>query len=189
MSQHRNSRRNPWKTLRRTRRYDNPWISVTESKVVNVAGRKGIYGTVHFKNLAIGIIPIEKNGDTYLVGQHRYPLGQYSWEIPAGGGRIGTSPMSSARRELHEETGLRASSVHKILTMHLSNSVTDEVAHIYLATGLSQENPHPEEDEVLRVIRVSLKKALAWVRTGKITDAMSVAGLLRVVEMVKRTSS
>lgn len=153
--------------------------------MINPGRQKGIYGTVHFKNRAIGIIPIEPNGDTYLVGQYRYALSEYSWEIPEGGGAIGVPPLKTAKRELLEETGLKARRYQEILRMHLSNSVCDELAIIYLAFGLTQWEPEPEEDELLDIRRVPLKAAYEMAIRGEITDSMSVAGLLRAYEIVR----
>jgi 8-oxo-dGTP pyrophosphatase MutT (NUDIX family) len=169
---------NPWKTLSSDEKYDNPWIRVTEHQVVNPNGGRGMYGTVHFKNLAIGILPVDEAGNTWLVGQHRYPMNKYSWEIPEGGGKLGIDPLVSAKRELSEETGIEAAKWVKILEMDLSNSVTDERSIVYLATGLTFGKSHPEEDEALTVRKVSLRAALGMVLAGEITDAISVAALL-----------
>src|SRR5579871_191774 len=100
--------KNPWQIISEKNIYDNPWINITEFDVINPGGGNGIYGKVHFKNLAIGILPLDENMNTYLVGQYRFPLDQYSWEIPEGGGMIGIDPLISAQRELIEETGLVA---------------------------------------------------------------------------------
>jgi hypothetical protein len=99
---------NPWKVLNSSLKYDNNWIKVTEYDVINPSGGKGIYGKVHFKNIAIGIVAIDENMNIYLVGQYRFTIDQYSWEIPEGGCIIGTDPLESAKRELLEETGLKA---------------------------------------------------------------------------------
>jgi 8-oxo-dGTP pyrophosphatase MutT (NUDIX family) len=170
---------NPWTTISGEEKYDNPWINVTEYQVLNPKGGQGIYGKVHFKNLAIGIIPVDKDMNTWLVGQFRYPLNEYSWEIPEGGGKIGISPLESAKRELLEETGLKANKWTEILTMHLSNSVTDEKAIIFLAEDLSQHEAEPEETEELMIKKVSFEEAYQMVLNGEITDAMSVAGILK----------
>ena len=176
--------RNPWRILRSRSQYQNAWIGVTEDRVLNAAGQPGIYGTVHFKNLAIGIVPLDAQGYTYLVGQYRYPLRQYSWEIPAGGGSRKAAPVTTARRELLEETGLTARRFKRILRLHLSNSVTDEVAYIFLATGLKRGESNPEASEVLHIKKVPFVKAHAMVKRGLITDAMSVAGILQVAELI-----
>ncbi len=172
--------KNPWKTLSSEEKYNNPWINVTEHQVINPSGNKGIYGKVHYKNLAIGIVPIDEKGYTCLVGQYRYPLDAYSWEIPEGGGLLNTDPLLSAQRELLEETGLKAAHWEKILEMYLSNSVSDEKAIIYLASGLSQHNAEPEETEQLKLKKVHFEEAYEMVMTGVITDAMSVAALLKI---------
>lgn len=173
------SMENPWKTLKSSVKYENPWISVTEHDVINPNGGKGIYGTIHFKNLAIGILPVDDEGFTWLVGQYRYPLRSYSWEIPEGGGPIEIDPLVSAKRELKEETGLEADRWEKIMELHLSNSATDETSIVYLARGLRQGTAHPEEDEQLTLKRLPLEEAIRMAIDGKITDAISVAALLR----------
>jgi len=171
---------NPWTTLSSDQHYDNPWITVTEHKVLNPSGNPGIYGTVHFKNLAIGVVPVDAEGCTYLVGQYRYPLGRYSWEIPEGGGRRDVPPLASAKRELLEEVGLVAAGWQEILRMDLSNSVTDEEAICYLAWDLEQRAAEPEDTEQLQIRRLPLREAVGLALAGAITDSMSVAALLRV---------
>ena len=171
---------NPWKVLSQKQIYDNPWIGVTEFDVINPGGGKGIYGKVHYKGLAIGVIPIDHEGYIWLVGQYRFVLDQYSWEIPEGGGGLEVSPVESAQRELREETGLVATEWTFLLEMHLSNSVSDERALVYLARGLEQHEAMPEETEQLMVRRVPLGEAYEMVERGEITDSMSVAGILKV---------
>ena len=146
---------NPWKTLTKTPIYENPWISVTEHQVLNPAGNPGIYGVVHFQNNAVGVVPYE-NGYIWLVGQFRYPLNRYSWEIPEGGGPMHIATLEAAKRELKEETGMTAAQYEKIVEMHLSNSVSDEYAIVYLATNLTHGDAEPEETEELHVRKVSL---------------------------------
>jgi 8-oxo-dGTP pyrophosphatase MutT (NUDIX family) len=172
--------KNPWTILGEKPVYDNKWINVTEFDVLNPNGGKGIYGTVRFKNLAIGVIPLDKDGYTWLVGQWRFPLDMYSWEIPEGGGDPALPPIESAKRELQEETGLVATEWTLIQEMHLSNSVSDERALIYMARGLKQEEAMPEETEQLMVKRVSFDEAFEMVERGEITDSMSVAAILKV---------
>jgi 8-oxo-dGTP pyrophosphatase MutT (NUDIX family) len=137
------SEKNPWKTLSSRQIYDNPWISIREDKVIKPAGGEGIYGVVSFKNYAVGIIPIDANNNTWLVGQYRYTLNEYSWEIPMGGGTLGVDPLAGAQRELREETGLIARRWQKILTLHTSNSVTDEIGFVYVAQELEQRETEP----------------------------------------------
>lgn len=171
---------NPWQIKSSKKSYDNPWISVTEHQVKNPSGNNGIYGVVHFKNVAIGIVPLDENFNTWIVGQYRFPLQEYSWEIPEGGCAEHESSLAAAARELEEETGLHATQYTKILHMHLSNSVSDEKAEIYIAQGLTQHAPLPEETEQLVVKQVSFNEVFDMVQNGIITDAMSVAAILQV---------
>jgi 8-oxo-dGTP pyrophosphatase MutT (NUDIX family) len=171
---------NPWQILENKEIYENPWILVTEFQVINPSGGKGIYGRVHFKNTAVGIVPIDEDGFTWLIGQYRFPLNQYSWEIPEGGGGSGENPLDAAKRELVEETGLIAREWSEILTMYLSNSVTDEKAIIYLARGLEQRISSPEETEKLAVRKLHFDEAFTMVERGEVTDAMSVAAFQKL---------
>jgi len=175
---------NPWTILGEKKVYDNKWIGITEYEVLNPNGGKGIYGKVHFKNLAIGVVVLDEEGYTYLVGQYRFPLEAYSWEIPEGGGDMDVPPVESAQRELLEETGLVASEWTHILDMHLSNSVSDERAYVFFARKLEQREPMPEETEQLVVRRVHFDEAYQMVERGEITDSMSVAGILKVKLML-----
>ncbi|MGN6492386.1 MAG: NUDIX domain-containing protein [Agriterribacter sp.] len=176
---------NPWKIIQQKDIYDNPWISVTEYDVINPSGGKGIYGKVSFKNMAIGIVPLDEEGYTWLVGQYRFPINAYSWEIPEGGGEAGIDPLSSAQRELLEETGLKAQQWDKILDMHLSNSVTNETGVVYLARNLSQHEAQPEETEQLIVKRIKFEEAFEMVLRGAITDSLSVGGILKLEYLLK----
>lgn len=171
---------NPWTTLNERVAYENPWIKVEHHDVLNPAGGDGIYGKVHFKNLAIGVIPIDENDHTWLVGQFRYPLGYYSWEIPEGGGPLGIDPLDSAKRELLEECGLVASQWSLLIEMDLSNSVSDEKSLIYVAEGLEQREAEPEDTEQLKIKYLPVDEAIEMVHSGIIRDSMSVAGLLRL---------
>lgn len=172
--------KNPWTILSEKLIYDNPWISVTEFDVIQPGGAKGIYGKVHFKNLAIGVIPMDEEGNIYLVGQYRFPLNQYSWEIPEGGGAHSVPAIESARRELQEETGLTASRWDELITLHLSNSVSDEFGIVYLARGLKQGEASPEETEDLQVKKMNLEEVYQMVISGGITDSLTVCGILRL---------
>jgi 8-oxo-dGTP pyrophosphatase MutT (NUDIX family) len=169
----------PWRTHRTRLVYDNPWIRVTESDVTNPGGGEGIYGVVHFKNRAIGVIPVDDEGNTWLVGQYRYTLGSYEWEIPEGGCPEDELPLEAARRELSEETGLIAENFELLLDdIALSNSVSDERATIYLATGITSAESNPEETEELKIRKLPLEEAVDMARSGRITDSVSVIALL-----------
>jgi ADP-ribose pyrophosphatase len=172
--------KNPWKTTSDKKIYENPWISLTEYQVINPAGGKGIYGKVHFKNLAIGILVLDEHYDTWLVGQYRYPLNEYSWEIPEGGGAHGIDPLESAKRELKEETGIDADKWTEIQRIHLSNSVSDELGIIYVAQNLKFGEANPEDTEQLAVRKLPFNQALEMVMSGEITDSLSVAAILKV---------
>jgi 8-oxo-dGTP pyrophosphatase MutT (NUDIX family) len=176
--------RNPWTVLAQREIYGNKWIGLTEYDVINPGGGKGIYGKVRFKSLAIGILPLDNQGYTWLVGQYRFPLDAYSWEIPEGGGDLLVAPVESAQRELLEETGLVASEWTELMQLHLSNSVTDEHAFIFLARGLQQREAAPEETEELVVRRLAFDEAYRMAECGEITDSMSVAAILRVKLML-----
>lgn len=175
---------NPWKTLSRKKIYENPWISAEEHDILNPAGNPGIYGKVHFKNKALGIIPIDQFGNTWLVGQYRYTLNEYSWEIPMGGGPIGQDILESAQRELKEETGLTAKKWTEVLRIHTSNSVTDEEGFVFLAEDLKEGEPEFEETEVIKIHKLPFEEAVQWVMEGKITDGISIAGILKVDKLL-----
>lgn len=172
---------NPWKTHHGKELYDNPWINVTEYQVTNPSGGAGIYGVVSFKNLAIGVVPLHADGTITLVGQYRYPLERYSWEIPEGGGPVGVDPLESAQRELLEETGLKAHRWQELFRMHLSNSVSDELGIVFLAQEFEQHHPEPEETEDLELLRIPLQEAYQAVQDGLITDSLTVAAIFRMM--------
>lgn len=171
--------KSPWITKSREVKYDTPWIEVSHHQVINPAGKPSIYGTVHFKNLAIGILPLDKDFNTWLVGQWRYPLNAYSWEIVEGGGTIGVDPVESAKRELKEETGLTASKYTLLCNMHTSNSATDEYCYIYLAQDLQIGEAEPEESEDLQIKKVPFNLAYQMVMDGEITDSLSMIAILK----------
>ena len=171
---------NPWKIISSREVYDNNWINVTHYEVINPGGGNGIYGKIHYKNIAIGILALDDDLNTWLVGQFRFVLDKYSWEIPEGGGIHGIDPLESAKRELLEETGLTASSWQEIQKMHLSNSVGNEHAIIYLARDLIQGTAEPEETEDLQVRKVPFEEVYNMVLSGQITDSITVAAVLKV---------
>ena len=175
---------NSWQTLSSEEKYDNRWINVTEYQVINPAGGKGIYGKVHFKNKGIGIVAFDNDENTWLVGQWRYTLDEWCWEIPEGGGALDTDPIESAKRELKEETGLVAERWTMIQRAYLSNSVSDEEGFLFLAEDLTQQESELEDTEAdLKVWKLPFKDALQMVLTGKITDSLSVMGILKVARL------
>jgi 8-oxo-dGTP pyrophosphatase MutT (NUDIX family) len=176
----------PWKRRHVVERYDNAWICVEHHDVLTPGGSPGVYGVVHFKNLAIGIIPLDPNGDTWIVGQYRYPHRAYSWEIPEGGGRLDVDPLVSAQRELEEEVGLRAARWDLILEMDLSNSVTDERCLIYLARDLEPCASHPEDTEELVIRRIPFSELHRGVVEGEYRDSLTIAGVLKLQHMLDK---
>ncbi len=176
----RDETRSPWHTVSSRQVYDNPWIAVREDRVVRPDGEPGTYGVVHFKNIAVGVLPIEDD-HIYLVGQHRYPLNLYSWEIPEGGCPEGEEPLVAARRELREETGLEAKHWRMLGEAYLSNSVADEYAVWFLATGLVHGKPSPEGTEAIDVRRLPLREAQMMALSGQITDALSLLAIMSYV--------
>lgn len=174
-----NQTKNPWTTLKTELKFETPWISVNKHDVLNPAGKPGLYGLVHFKNLAIGVLPLDENLNTWLVGQWRYPLNAYSWEIPEGGGPHHENPLVSAERELKEETGLIAGEYKELCRMHTSNSATDEYAILFIARNLRQEEAEPEESEDLQVRKLPFEEAYDMVMTGEITDSLSMVAILK----------
>ena len=169
-----------WKTKTSRVVYENPWIKVSHEDVVTPKGTDGIYGVVHFKNIAIGVIPLDEESNTWLVRQSRYTLNQYTWEIPEGGCPEGESPLSAAVRELEEEVGLKANQWAELMRLHTSNSVTDELAIVFVARDLEQGMQQLEATEDIEVRKLPLTDAIDMVKRGEITDAISVAALLRL---------
>ena len=174
-----------WQRVNSQTVYDNPWITVSHQQVITPAGTEGIYGVVHFKNIAVGIVPLDQDNNTWLVKQHRYPLRQDSWEIPEGGSPESESTLETAKRELEEEVGLKANQWTELLTLHPSNSVTDEKAVVFLAEQLSLGKQLLEDSEDIEVLKLSLQEAIDMVLDGRITDGISVAALLKLA-IIKR---
>lgn len=169
-----------WKTKSVREVYSNPWINVSHHEVINPSGNDGIYGVVHFKNKAIGILAIDENDQIILVGQHRYPLSSYFWEIPEGGCPIGEDHLDTAKRELKEETGFEAEKWTPLCSFHLSNSVTDEEGQLFLAENLKEGISSPEETEELTIKKVTLDEALNLIEGGMITDAITIMAIYKL---------
>ncbi|TAJ70669.1 MAG: NUDIX hydrolase [Phenylobacterium sp.] len=167
--------------------FENPWITVTEFAATAPTGKPARYGLVSFKNYAVAVLPLYDDGTTVLVGQNRFPAGDYSWEIPEGGGPLEHDPLESAKRELAEETGLQAAEWHEVMRAQLSNSVTDEQMFGYLALGLSRARAGQEMDdtEAIEVVRVPFREALDAAMAGDIKDMLTVAMLLKAYHMAR----
>ena len=176
----------PW--TRRSRRvaYENPWLTIWHDEVTQPDGAPGIYGVVHFANLAAGVLVLDADDRILLVGQHRYALGTYSWEIPEGGVPAGETALKGAQRELREETGLEAADWQELARIHLSNSVSDELAILFLATGLTHGIAAPEGTEDLEMRWLPFAEAMAMTLDGRITDAMSVVAIQRLALLQAR---
>lgn len=170
--------KNPWKTTSTRQIYQNDWIRVREDQVITPAGTYGVYGVVETKP-AIGIVPVTEQLETYLVGQYRYTLDFYSWEIPEGGGKEGELVLDGAKRELLEETGISASKWMDLGTCHTSNSITNETAYLFLAEELKNGRPNPDHTEDLKILKLPFLQAWEMVLTGEIQDAMAIIGLMR----------
>ncbi|WP_019962338.1 NUDIX domain-containing protein [Woodsholea maritima] len=179
-------RRGPWIIHGEKIAYDTPWMTVTDYQVTCPDGSPSSYGVMSPKNLAIGIVPLFDNGDVMLVGQYRFALDAYSWELPEGGGPKGDIPLASAKRELKEETGLSADHWQEILGLDLSNSITDECAHAFLAWGLTQGEAEPEGTEDITIQRVPFQTALKMAMMGDIRDAFTLVMLAKVDYMARR---
>jgi len=181
-----NESTNPWTRLSCEVKYENPWIKVMEDKVLNPAGKDGIYGVVHFKTNAVAIIPLDEHNNTWIVGQYRYPLNSYEWEVIEGGCPEGTSLVETAQRELMEEAGLKAENFEMILEMQLSNSTTDELSYTYIARNLTEVEARPEEDEQLCIKKLPFEEVYQMVLRNEIRDGLSVASILRAKIVLER---
>ena len=174
------SDKNPWRFVRSREIFQNAWFEIREDEVINPAGTQNFYGRVNFKNQAIGIIPLDSEQNTWLVGQYRYVLDEYSWEIPMGGSPLGEDPLETAKRELKEETGLSASSWTSLMRLHTSNSVTNEEGFVFVAQQLTEGDTAFEETEMITIKKLPLETAVNMALNSEITDAISVAGLLKL---------
>lgn len=176
--------KNPWNLLNKKDVYESPWISVSHHDILNPVGNPGTYSVVHFKNFAIGVLPLDENFNTWIVGQFRYPFNMFTWEIPEGGGPLNIDPRESAKRELEEECGIIANKFTFIQHMQLSNSATDEVAYLYVAQNLSFTKSSPDDNEELHVKKIHFNELYEMVLNGKVTDSLTVAAVLKTKLMM-----
>jgi 8-oxo-dGTP pyrophosphatase MutT (NUDIX family) len=170
-----------WKII-----HDSQWLRLTEHGVTQPDGSEGQYGVVQFKNLAIGVLPLDEDGNTWIVGQHRFALNEYSWELPEGGGALDTAPLETAKRELREETGLSASDYHPLCFFFTSNSVTNERAYGFLAWGLQEGEASPEPSEELELRKIPFRELFEDVISGKITDGFTITMVLMAAEKARK---
>lgn len=177
-------KRGPWTTLSERLAYETPWISVSHHEVIDPGGKQGVYGVIHFKNLAVGVIPLDAEMNTWIVGQYRYPMEAYSWEMPEGGGSRNVLPLESAKRELREEAGIEAEKWTEILQMDLSNSASDEKAVIFVAQVLTFHAPEPDHDEELEQRKLHFEELYRMVQRGEVRDSLTVAAVLKVKLMM-----
>jgi 8-oxo-dGTP pyrophosphatase MutT (NUDIX family) len=176
-----------WRIRSARTAYANKWITVREYETVAPTGADALYGLVHMKNLALGVLPIDENGQTILIGQERFPFGRYSWELPEGGGSPEVSPLEGTQRELSEEAGMKAEHWLPLVSdMHMSNSVTDERAFAFIAWGLSPDDSFAgDSSEELSVRRVSFAEALKMAVSGEITDAFTLVMLFKADHLLR----
>lgn len=178
--------KNPWTVKSKEVVYDNPWMQIQHHEVINPSGGDGIYGVVHFKNYAVGVIPIDENGYTWLVGQYRYPLDLYSWELPEGGGPLEDEPLESAKRELREEVGITAKKWTKLMDIHTSNSITDELGFVYVAQDLTFGETEHEEVEEIAIRKVHFSELVKMIMNGQITDSITIASVLKLQLLINQ---
>lgn len=182
MSEHLSKRENTWTTLSENLEFENGWFSVKTYKTLNPSGQPTDYGLIHFKYRAIGIVPYEE-GYIWMVGQSRFAIDRYSWEIPEGGCPVGEDPLDTAHRELEEETGIRADAISPLFEMHVSNSITDEWGQVFLATGLSHGANKLEDSEDISVAKIHVDELYQKVEAGEITDSLTVTAIYKIMLM------
>jgi 8-oxo-dGTP pyrophosphatase MutT (NUDIX family) len=177
--------KNPWEILNKKEIYTNPWITLQHHEVINPGGNEGVYGTIDFRYTALGVLVLDEDYNTYIVGQYRFPLKKYSWEIPEGGGEKDEEPLISAKRELSEECGIQAKKWTKIQDFDLSNSVTNETGFLFIAQELSYFNAHPDDNEELQIKKIPFEKLFEMVLNGEISDAMTIMAVFKTNYLIQ----
>lgn len=170
---------NPWTILSSEIKYDNPWIQIEEHQVLTPAGNSSIYGEVHFKNMAVAIVPLDENYNTYIIGQYRFPMKTFEWEVPEGGCPKGETPLETAKRELREEVGMIANDFQLIQELQMSNCTTDELGYIFVAKGLEFVGTDHEETEVLTIKKIPFVDLFEMAMNGEIRDNLSLTAIYK----------
>lgn len=177
-------KRGPWTTLSEQVVYSSPWIVVNKHDIIDPSGAPGTYSVVHFRSLAVGVVALDDEMNTWIVGQYRYPTESYSWEIPEGGSPREVPPLEGAKRELLEEAGITAARWSEIMRMDLSNSASDEHAVLYVARGLTFQPPQPDHNEELALRKLPFEELYGMVVRGEVLDSLTVAAVQRVKLMM-----
>lgn len=173
-----------WKITDRKEVYASPWISVHHNDVIAPTGAETIYGSIHFKNMAIGILPIDETGHTWIVGQARFCFDAFTWELPQGGGARDVPAIETARRELSEECNLAAEHFIPLYEgVQVSNCVSDELAHAFIAYGLSERPGQLDDTEELTVRRLPISEVFDMIDRGEIKDMFTITMMARACQL------
>lgn len=169
---------NPWQTQSSRIVYRNSWIRVREDQVTRPDGEPGIYGVVEIRP-SVGIVAINQDDEIALVGQWRYSVSRYSWEIPRGGSHAGeTDMLAVAKRELAEEAGITAEHWRVLGPVDVCNGVADDVQTLFCATGLHACETRLDPEEDIAVMWHPFEEAVRMAMDGRITEVCSVAAIL-----------
>jgi len=174
----------PWKCLSSREIYRNQWLRLREDQVIHPGGKPGVYGVIEFPP-AVGIVVVDRDEHVHLVGQHRYAVDVYSWEVPAGAAHNGEEPLAAAQRELREETGFIAGQWEPLGYSYPLNGAANCVYHMFLAQHLEPCERQPDETEFLESKCIPLATALQQALSGEITDAFTVVAVLRAWHRLK----
>ena len=175
----------PWRDAGSTTTFENPWLRLTRHEATAPTGMKADYVVMRPKNLSVGVLPLHADGTVTLVGQQRFALMNWSWEMPEGGAPFDEDPLEGAKRELAEEAGLAAAHWREVLKVEMSNSITDERAMAWVAWELTPVPVAPDPTEIIRVARVPFGDLLKEIQRGSIRDMFTVATALRAYHMAR----